>query len=162
MTKDLDNKAIFSQRDSRWKNVTLGKTKYTLGAVGCTTTAACRAIFKLIQWALMPNAASQLFKYTDGGLLIWGSIANLTIPFSEQVKAYRYYRRPTDKEIKACTNDAGQAMLLELSTNLPLRHWVCLEKNSVQDWYQVMDPLIGKMSKIKKSRVIGFAIFSKI
>jgi len=43
-----DSDAIFSQRDPRWERQKIGPSVLTIGGYGCTNTAACRALFKLV------------------------------------------------------------------------------------------------------------------
>lgn len=62
---------IFSQRDTRWKNITLG-TKGTIGEYGCTITCIAMIL------GTTPDVVNERIKsvngYADGNLVIWAKL----------------------------------------------------------------------------------------
>ncbi len=69
----------YKQTDARWKNVKLGATEYTIGAIGCTTTAlAMTESFRTGQ-AVTPDKMAKALTYSGTGSLYWpGNYVNLT------------------------------------------------------------------------------------
>ena len=61
----------YKQTDDRWKNTKLGATNYTIGAIGCTTTALAMTESFRTGKTVTPDAMAKTLKYTDTGSLYW-------------------------------------------------------------------------------------------
>lgn len=60
----------YSQTDSRWKDIKLGK-KYTIGDIGCTTSCFAMCESYLTGNTITPADMCEMLTYTNGGDLYW-------------------------------------------------------------------------------------------
>ena len=71
----------YKQTDTRWKNVKLGATDHTVGAIGCTTTALAMTESFRTGKSVTPDAMAKTLQYSDTGSLFWpGNYVFLTQP----------------------------------------------------------------------------------
>ncbi len=61
----------YKQTDSRWANTKIGSTSYTIGSIGCTTTALAMTESFRTGKTIYPNAMAKTLKYTSTGSLYW-------------------------------------------------------------------------------------------
>lgn len=63
----------YKQTDTRWANAKIGSTSYTIGAIGCTTTALAMTESFRTGKTVYPDAMAKTLKYSDTGSLYWPS-----------------------------------------------------------------------------------------
>lgn len=63
----------FKQNDSRWANHKIGNTSYTIGSIGCTTTALAMTESFRTGKTIYPNKMEEMLSYSSGGSLYWPS-----------------------------------------------------------------------------------------
>ncbi len=63
----------YKQTDSRWKNVTLGSSGKTIGAVGCVTTGIAMMQSYRTGTTIYPDAMSKKLSYSSSGNVYWPS-----------------------------------------------------------------------------------------
>lgn len=141
----------FSQLDPRWAHTTLGRSIFTIGRFGCTTTAICDLIQRLAPSAsITPAQAAKLWAYTSEGLIIWGQSKFEPLKFEKRGYGANW----------AEIEDAAQAnkgIILEVNHS----HWVAV-RGVNQGRVEILDPLGGTVHDSIPSRytVTGYAIFS--
>lgn len=64
----------YAQNDSRWANVRLGNTKYTIGQIGCTTSAMAMVETYVRGYSVTPAAMAKELSYSSSGSLYWPSV----------------------------------------------------------------------------------------
>ncbi len=97
----------YKQTDTRWKNVKLGATDYTVGAIGCTTTALAMTESFRTGKAVTPDAMAKTLRYSDTGSLYWPeNYVFLTKPanWAEQIYTLLAQGRPV---IVGAKKDSG-------------------------------------------------------
>lgn len=142
-----DSTAQFSQRDSRWAKMTLGRSSASLRDYGCTITATARICYLLTGKVYTPGELSKLLNFTTDGLLYWDSVDRIGL------KANRVRGNPTLDFLKANTGK----MIIEL--NYTPRHWVAVEGVDFVGKITVLDPLTGNMSKKNRSEITAYTTF---
>ncbi len=69
----------YKQTDARWKSTKLGATNYTIGAIGCTTTALAMTESFRTDKTVTPDAMAKTLTYSNTGSLYWpGNYVYLT------------------------------------------------------------------------------------
>lgn len=63
----------YAQNDSRWANVRLGNTHYTIGQIGCTTSAMAMVETSVRGYTVTPAAMAKELSYSSSGSLYWPS-----------------------------------------------------------------------------------------
>ncbi|MBQ7101808.1 MAG: SH3 domain-containing protein, partial [Clostridia bacterium] len=63
----------YKQTDSRWASKKIGSTKYTIGQIGCTTTALAMTESYRTGKTVYPDTMSSRLNYSSGGSLYWPS-----------------------------------------------------------------------------------------
>ena len=101
----------YTQYDSRWKNVKLGKSSKTIGQVGCTTTCLAMSESYLTKTTIYPNKMSKKLKYTSGGALYW--------PSNYTLKSSNNYLSEIYNQLKK-----GKPVLVGAKTSKGSQHWV--------------------------------------
>ncbi len=71
----------FKQTDSRWANHKIGSTGYTIGLIGCTTTAVAMAESYRTGTTIYPHKMEEKLSYSSGGSLYWPSNYATTTDF---------------------------------------------------------------------------------
>lgn len=61
----------FTQTDSRWSDLLLGESRFTIGQVGCTTTCFAMSESYLTGTEITPEDMSQILTYTSEANLFW-------------------------------------------------------------------------------------------
>ncbi len=72
----------FKQTDSRWANHKIGSTGYTIGLIGCTTTAVAMAESYRTGKTVYPHKMEEKLSYSSSGALYWPSNYASTTDFS--------------------------------------------------------------------------------
>lgn len=125
-----------SQRDPRWSDKKLGKSKLTIGRYGCTTTAICMGL-SAFGITLTPDViAADPKSYTSDGLILW---QNLKLPQGWRLRARIQERN--DNAIQASLKSSNEFVLLQVSDGA---HWVlALNKTLLKNDYNIADPWFG-------------------
>lgn len=125
-----------SQQDPKWSKVTLGKTRFTIGRYGCTTTCISM-LSDYFQCYQAPDAiAKQYVKYTMDGLIMWE-----TLKLAHMAMELRIRSRD-DQAIQQSLKDPSKAVILNVNNGA---HWVvALSKDILSKDYWVLDPWDGK------------------
>lgn len=72
----------FKQTDSRWADHKIGSTGYTIGLIGCTTTAVAMAESYRTGKTVYPHKMEEKLTYSSSGALYWPSNYTSTTDFS--------------------------------------------------------------------------------
>lgn len=72
----------YKQTDSRWANHKIGSTNYTIGDIGCTTTAIAMTESYRTGTTIYPNKMEDKLSYNSGGSLYWPSNYATTTDFN--------------------------------------------------------------------------------
>lgn len=76
----------YKQTDSRWANKKIGATKYTIGQIGCTTTALAMAESYRTGKTVYPDTMESRLSYSSGGSLYWPGNYSATTNFSNYMQ----------------------------------------------------------------------------
>lgn len=76
----------YKQTDSRWANTKIGSTSYTIGKIGCTTTALAMTESYRTGTTIYPNEISKRLSYSSSGSLYWPSNYSTTQDFSNYLE----------------------------------------------------------------------------
>ena len=126
-----------SQRNPAWSKVFVGKTKRTIGQIGCTISCVSM-LSDYFGCYVSPDVIARKAKFTLDGLLIWSSLASIIkgMRFVERV-----YRRNNVK-INDSLTDPNKAVILQVDYG---SHWVvALRDPKFSEDYLCLDPLKGK------------------
>jgi len=63
----------YKQKDSRWAYDKIGSSGYTIGQIGCTTTALAMTESYRLGYTVYPDAMEDRLSYSSGGALYWPS-----------------------------------------------------------------------------------------
>ncbi len=72
----------YKQTDPRWANKKIGSTKYTIGQIGCTTTALAMTESYRTGKTVYPDTMESRLNYSSGGSLYWPGNYSATTNFS--------------------------------------------------------------------------------
>ncbi len=72
----------YKQTDSRWANHKIGSTKYTIGDIGCTTTALAMTESYRTGTTIYPHKMEDKLSYSSSGSLYWPSNYATTTDFN--------------------------------------------------------------------------------
>lgn len=143
---------ILSQQDPRWAKITLGKSNYTVGRYGCTTTGISMAsdYFKNYH---NPGYMAQHLEYTDEGYILWQSLSEVELKLLD-----RFYGK-RDEKIKEAIKNPKKVCILQVNNN----HWVVATGVSIFGGYNIADPWYGDKSTTRryKNNITGGAILTK-
>lgn len=79
----------FKQTDSRWANHKIGSTNYTIGLIGCTTTALAMSESYRTGKIIFPDKMENMLNYSSTGSLYWPSNYETTTDFNNYL--FRIY-----------------------------------------------------------------------
>ena len=130
-----------NQRDPRWGEEYIGKSKSKIKDYGCTITSISMFSdwykdFKDPEW-MVKNLL-----FTSDGRIYWTSITKSVLPMKF---VYRYYYRD-DRKIQEILKSKDGVCLLEVNRN----HWVALVGYSRVYGYKVNDPYYGDTIYLSK------------
>ena len=152
-----------SQRDNQWAQVSLGRSRATVGRYGCTTTCISMLTDYFGYWHSPKDLAKEIIQYTyhpkypkqSEGLILWPSVDNTKCMKFEK----RLYGRKDD-EILISLADPKKAVIFEVNGC----HWVVgVKKTMFGNDYWIIDPWDGKKKTLTegKYRITGSAHFIK-
>jgi GH25 family lysozyme M1 (1,4-beta-N-acetylmuramidase) len=133
-----------SQRDPKWNFKTIGETKMTIGAWGCTLTCVSMAS-SWFDCYKDPAWMAKNLRYTGTGLLYWQSIDEKTCFDFE----WRFYKHD-EKRIKEALDNPRKVCLLQVYS----RHWI-LATRKVPLGYIAVDPWTGGYKYYLTSSISG-------
>ena len=76
----------YKQTDSRWASKKIGSTKYTIGQIGCTTTALAMTESYRTGKTVYPDTMESRLSYSSGGSLYWPGNYSATTIFSDYMQ----------------------------------------------------------------------------
>ena len=137
----------YLQRDEYWKEIPIGNTSETIGAVGCTITSIASALTRFGYSYTPASLNSKLIElqgYTENGYVIWSKVAELTNNNIAIATVDPSYAR-MDQELKAQRPLIVKVMLRGL-----VQHWVLVVAKQDSD-YLAIDPLNERQELVKLS-----------
>lgn len=151
------NIPIYSQRDSRWKDLKHGTSSTTIGQTGCVISCLAM-VFKHFGFNSDPQSLNKLLTvgngYANGNLVIWSKVAQLTgTKFIKRTSPYNnldvwtsinIYKRPVLVEVLAPKGVPGG------------KHWVVFVGDK-----KAVDPWTGTIQPTSKYTLLGYAIYQK-
>lgn len=147
------NVPSFKQTDSRWKNVTLGSSGKTIGAIGCTTTCLAMTESFRTGTVIYPDRMAGRLSYSSGGSLYWPS--NYVTDISSASWLYR---------VKTLLN-SGKPVILGCKNYSGSMHWVVITGytgggNAVSD-FSINDPGSAYRTKLSDFTAL-YPVFYKL
>ena len=76
----------YKQTDSRWASTKIGSSGYTIGDIGCTTTALAMTESYRTGTTIYPDAMSKKLSYSSSGMLYWPSNYSSTTDFTNYME----------------------------------------------------------------------------
>lgn len=76
----------YKQTDSRWANKKIGSTNYTIGQIGCTTTALAMTESYRTGSTVYPDTMESRLSYSSGGALYWPANYSSTTSFANYMQ----------------------------------------------------------------------------
>ena len=76
----------YKQTDSRWASKKIGSTKYTIGQIGCTTTALAMTESYRTDKTVYPDTMESRLSYSSSGSLYWPGNYSATTNFSDYMQ----------------------------------------------------------------------------
>lgn len=156
--------ALFSQRDVRWKDETLG-TKSTIGAHGCLLTC-CAMVCQSFGEVENPSSLNWLMTlndgYFDGNLWLWDKLSKIYPDMKFETPVYK----PTDDQIINALKDSCLPILhVDFDDTTPLEemHWVLAIGYAGND-ILITDPWTGTIENLHEryGNVLRYAIYRRI
>jgi len=145
-----------SQRNPIWAAHKIGKTKFTIGKLGCTITSICMIHSKFYRNYIKPHEAAGEWKFDSRGRIFWTSS-----DFTGMTFRWRGYAN--DKEvISEYANDPKKGVIVEVG----YKHWIAVGPKSIlglQRYYDSWDGTWFYKGGLKKKygRITGYALFEK-
>ncbi len=103
----------YSQTDSRWSNIRLGSSRYTIGTAGCTTTAMAMVESTVRGYTVTPATLVKEVRYSSSGDLYWPSNYSPYTGSDYLTVAYRQLQ-------------AGRPVMIGGFTPSGAQHWVVI------------------------------------
>src|SRR3990167_1070359 len=144
-----------SQRDSRWKNITLGKSLSTIGDYGCTITCLSMVL------GINPDVFNEKFKAVSGydvDKVIWSRVS-LAFPELKHIERSKTYN---NEKVKAAIERNGFCLVEvdfdgKISSPADM-HWVVYLGNQ-----RMLDPWTGVEKATSYYPLVkGYSIFDKV
>lgn len=141
-----------SQNDPRWKNVTIGKSKSTLGQFGCTLDCLSDASSYFGEETTPDILAKKLSFLVDK--VIWSSIGKFFKTFQFKWRFYKYDQNLIDD---ALLKNKNTVVLLNVNGG---KHWVFALGKVPLLGYRCSDPYTfpAKTKYFSPASVVGGAI----
>jgi hypothetical protein len=137
-----------SQRDPRWKNISLGFSSLTIGMAGCLVT--CLAMITNTT-PFIVNKKLKAFNGFSGALVLWTSIQK-AFPQLKFIWRAKYY----DNNAVLSQIKRNGFCLVECLT-FAGKHWIICIGNR-----QMIDPWDGQIKPTWRYPFIGFAAIDKV
>ena len=103
----------YKQNDSRWAYDKIGYSGYTIGQIGCTTTALAMTESYRLGYTVYPDAMEDRLSYSSGGALYWPSNYIQYYNSDYLAKAYELLK-------------AGKPVIIGAKTSSGKTHWVVI------------------------------------
>lgn len=103
----------YSQKDSRWANIRLGSSWYTIGSAGCTTTAMAMVESTVRGYTVTPAMLVKEVSYSSSGNLYWPSNYSAYNGSDYLTVVYRQLQ-------------AGRPVMIGGFTSAGVQHWVVI------------------------------------
>lgn len=103
----------YAQKDSRWASVRLGSTRYTIGQIGCTTSAMAMVETCVRGYTVTPPVMAKELSYSSSGNLYWPS-------------TYRAYTGKDYLEVVYDELQRGRPVMIGGFTPSGAQHWVVI------------------------------------
>lgn len=144
---------LISQRDPRWSFKKIGQSQWTIGQKGCVISSISM-LSSYFGCFKDPGYLAKYLKFTDGGLIIWQSIADvLCCKFVWRGYPSNFDQSQVDEALK----NPRKGCLLNVDNG---SHWVLgIYRVPLTKKYWVADPWTG--SRKFYSGVIGYSIMEK-
>lgn len=145
----------FSQRDPRWANILIGKSRLTIGRYGCTITSIAD-LSTYFGDNLTPDQINGKIRFTPDGLVIWASCV-----FGHFLFERREYGR-NDREIAAALAHPDRAVILQVANK---SHWVVASGfDRPNKLFRIADPWLGDRATMAryKNDITGAAYFTRL
>lgn len=144
---------ILSQRNPLWSLIKLGKSKETVGKVGCVTTDISMGTSYFGNYFDPGQLASKMLEYTIDGLILWQSVRNIGLRFIWRGYPSNFEQAEIDEALK----NPKRICLLNVDGG---KHWVLgINRIPFSTKYLVADPWDGKRKFY--NGVIGYSIIEK-
>jgi hypothetical protein len=175
---------LSQNKDSRWKDIKIGKSKYTIGTNGCLIVSLCMILSKFypergFEHFYTPAEAVRDWKFTgvtgdpDPRYLVWSSINNSGMKFIWRKYNYMpdsFIEDPVTKEtdlesniLKKYASSKDYGVVMQVINSKGNQHWVALEWKSLIGWVG-NDPWNGAkrwMLPFPYKRIGGWALIKK-
>lgn len=146
---------ISQNKDDRWKDLKIGKSKYNIGSNGCLVTALCMILSKFYpergyKHFYTPAEAVRDWKFTtvpdddDPRYLVWSSINNSDMEFIWRKYAYQPDKLMIDpvtgekdlefEIVKKYASHPDYGIVVQVINSKGNQHWCALEGKSVFGW----------------------------
>lgn len=143
---------VLSQRDKRWGDEYLGKSKSKVSRYGCTVVSIAMGSQFFTPYKDPAYLAKNL-QFTGDGLLLWGSLPSCTA-FSLETRFYGQ----RDDLIKAAIKAPDKIVLIQVENY----HWVLGLGSALLGGYRIADPWFGDTSTTKRYKYISGGAILKV
>jgi hypothetical protein len=145
-----------SQQDKKWGEITMGNSGVKLKKAGCLTTDISM-LTDFFGCYLDPGKLAKLLKYSNGGILQWGSVKEKTCIGLEK----NFFHTYNESKILEGLNLPNKASILEV--NYGWHFVVGVKKVAGYRNYIIIDPIDGeKTTKLKKGyKITGSRLIVK-
>jgi len=124
-----------SQRDPKWADVKIGKSKTTVGAEGCNITVTCMVLSQLQNRFVSPADAARYWAYDSVGRMNY-----IKSNYNGMRFVYRHQYNNKEKIIEALTKeDMGVTLCVNNGA-----HWLYAKELMDNGDYVIVDPWDGK------------------
>ena len=141
---------LYKHGDPRWALKKLGSSKWNMAQKGCVTTDVTMSA-DYFGIKMTPGQVVEKLKYTDTGLLLWQSVANIGLKFVW--RGYNYNQDTIDEALK----NPKRTCLLQVDGGA---HWVLgIYRFPLTRKFLVADPFTG--TRKIYTGVVGYSILTK-
>lgn len=143
---------LYSQRDSQWASIKLGKSESTIGEAGCLIT--CIGMASDLTPKEVNTRLLSVDGYTNGNLVTWTKV-QAAIPWMQ----FEWRGTPYDNDrVKAAIEKNGFCLVeVDGSRIGGTRHWALYIGNG-----QMYDPWYGNQKATSYYSATGYAIINKV
>ncbi len=142
----------YDQNDSRWANVRLGNTRYTIGQIGCTTSAMAMVETSVRGYPVTPATMAKELSYSSSGSLYWPSY-------------YSAYNKSDYLTVIYNQLKAGRPVMLGGFTPSGAQHWVVvygfIGGDLKAENFLIRDPGSASRTNLKEFQ-LKYSVFYKI
>ncbi|MBO5222460.1 MAG: SH3 domain-containing protein [Clostridia bacterium] len=142
----------YSQTDSRWANIRLGSSRYTIGTAGCTTAAMAMVETAVRGYTVTPAMMAKEVSYSSSGNLYWPS-------------AYSAYTSSDYLAVVYRQLQSGKPVMIGGFTPSGAQHWVVIYGftggNLKAENFLIRDPGTAARTTLREFQS-KFSVFYKI